>query len=224
MSLDEKLLNLQSQVTELKCIVTELQSELTDLKLQKFEKERDYQYYLEKKYNSSHKKNKFGIVDIETETAIIEIKRWHLYKNAFGQINCYNSDGKKKKIVYFFGKKPKNVNDIVELFEKNNIEVFHIYKNGVEILEEQLSNPDETDKFYKWLSENIIYKNGEILKLQDICIKFLNKDVGPRIKTNYKKSIQEYIRNNICNANHLYQDSKYNNIKYKGWKNLCIRK
>jgi hypothetical protein len=82
---------------------------------------------------------------------------------------------------------------------------------------------EENNDFYNWLEENIEYKECNILKLEDICILYLGKKIGPRSKTKFKKEVEKFIKIKFPNINHLYQDSKINNDKYKGWINLIIK-
>lgn len=76
--------------------------------------------------------------------------------------------------------------------------------------------------FNNWLNENIEYKENGILKLDDICMIFLDKKIGPRLKTKFKNCVENFIKNKFPTIDNKYQDSKINDIKYKGWKNLNI--
>lgn len=93
---DQRILQLQSQLETVsknkdklhsQCIqlaeTVETLRQFVDFKEDK--QESFFQKYLEKKFNASHTKNKFGTTDIETDDAIIEIKNWKNYKGAVGR-------------------------------------------------------------------------------------------------------------------------------------------
>lgn len=132
-----------------------------------------YQKYLEKKFNSSHTSNVFGITDIETKTHIIEIKRWNNYKAALGQLISYTHyyDNKKQKCVYFFGNKPRKIDEIISLFKTHDIDVYHLHVNKLngEITEEQLYIHHD-NHFYKWLDEHITYKENELIQVKNTIL------------------------------------------------------
>ena len=183
-----------------------------------------YQRYLEKKYNASHKKNAFGISDIETNDVVIEIKNWKKYKHSIGQLQCYNHHNNKQMIAYFFGSKPLNLNNILKQFHKHNISVFHIYEVDNEISEQKLEyfTINQNKDFTKWLSKNIIHTHGEVLKLSDVCDKYLGKKTNSRTLAKYKVFIEDFIKINFPNEKNLYQHSYYNNIQYKGWLHFSL--
>lgn len=80
----------------------------------------------------------------------------------------------------------------------------------------------ENNDFYNWLEDNVEYKEGEILKLEDVCIMFLGKKIGPRSKTKFKKEIEKFIKLKYPSIDFMYQDSKFNDNKYKGWLHLSL--
>ena len=49
---------------------------------------------------------------------------------------------------------------------------------------------EENNEFYSWLEENIEQTNNEILRLEDVCLLYLGKKIGPRAKTKFKKEIE----------------------------------
>jgi hypothetical protein len=79
------------------------------------------------------------------------------------------------------------------------------------------------DPFIKWLEENVEYNENKILKLKDVCESYLGIKVGPRIMTNYKFIIQNYIKFKYTNINSDFQNTTFQNNKYKGWRHLCIK-
>lgn len=96
---------------------------------------------------------------------------------------------------------------IIEKFLKENFKETNVnwkyykgWKNVIFI--------DKEDSFMKFLDENVEYKEGEVLKLSDVCEKFLGKNIGPRILGKYNYFIQKWIK-----CNHPYYQfsvSKYN--------------
>lgn len=67
-----------------------------------------YQMHLEKYLGGTHKRLKSGITDISTDNTLAEIKRWSCYKEAIGQLVCYNQEDPKDNIhLYLFGKYSK---------------------------------------------------------------------------------------------------------------------
>ena len=103
-----------------------------------------YQILLEDFLNGTHKVLSCCITDISTETLHAEIKDWCNWKDAVGQILCYNSiDPKKDLHVYLFGaKRPdKGKRDIIyDVMKHNNISPFELIHNtntgSVDILDE----------------------------------------------------------------------------------------
>jgi hypothetical protein len=76
-------------------------------------RENFYQSILEKIYHVTHKKLPCGETDITTDTFHAEIKEWNCYKEAIGQLVCYNScDPRHELRVYLFGSYSKKMKDI----------------------------------------------------------------------------------------------------------------
>lgn len=80
----------------------------------------------------------------------------------------------------------------------------------------------DIDAFHSWLSNKIKYTENKILKLESICTSYLGKSVGPRTKTKFKAAVEEFIQKTFPLIPHKYQDSKVNDIKYKGWVHLTL--
>ncbi len=89
--------------------------------------------------------------------------------------------------------------------------------------EEEVGETSTNNDFFNWLEENVEYNENSILKLDDVCFMFLGKKIGPRSKTKFKKEIERYIKTKYHNVNNVYQDSKMNDTKYKGWLHFCIK-
>lgn len=192
-------------------------------------KEQYYQRYLEKLFSAKHKKNKHGITDITTDTQIIEIKHWKAYKSALGQLISYKqSDSEKLLEVYFFGTYNKNKDSIIELFKQNNISVYELADTptGIQINEIYKYNHnslEETDDFFNWLEENIIYNEDSVVNLKDICKLYFNKDVSKREKTKCRKEIEKWISKKFTNIDSICKDSRFNGVKYNGWKGISFK-
>lgn len=82
---------------------------------------------------------------------------------------------------------------------------------------------NKEDNFSNWLNKNIEYKENSILKLSNCVEMYLGKQLGPRSKTTYKKDIENFLKNKFPTLNNLYQDSKINDIKYKGWLHFALK-
>jgi len=74
--------------------------------------------------NASHSRNTFGITDVTTAKAHVEIKHWRNFKNALGQLLFYHTaDQKKNLFVCFFGNLPTEERrlEINNVFAKHDI-------------------------------------------------------------------------------------------------------
>ena len=76
--------------------------------------------------------------------------------------------------------------------------------------------------FYNWLEENIIYKNGSILKLQDTIEIYIGKKISTRQLGKYRKEIEKYIKDKFKNIEWEYKQFWIGDAKHKGWQNLEI--
>jgi len=181
-----------------------------------------FQKYLEKKFNASHTKNKFGTTDIETDDAIIEIKNWKNYKSAMGQVVCYNYGINKRKVVYFFGKKPKNIKDVINLFKSHHIDMYHIEINVLgNVIEESLN--ECRDKFYKWCCLNIKSCDNGVLKLTDVVKRFTGVDEWhSKELSKYKSVLESLIKNYFKLIRWQYGVVTIDNKQFKGWKGLIL--
>lgn len=211
--------------------VIDLQNEF-ELRLKSLETKRDemyYQKFLEKQLNATHKRTKYGITDISTQDYHIEIKRWNDYKKALGQLLSYNYNKVKKLAVYFFGNvKDEQKTNIVELFQKNDIEIYEFIDtlDGIKI--NCYDNKDEKEndnkKFENWLCENIVYKENGLLQLKDICQLYLNKsDIHSKLSSKFKNPVEIYIKTNFENLQWKYGVIRINNKTHNGWKHLSLK-
>jgi hypothetical protein len=219
----QKFDNLQLQIDNLQGQVNYLNYQVTILSTRK--NEIFYQKHLEKLLNGTHQKTKHGYTDITTHDAIYEIKRWNDYKSCFGQLKSYSVGNEHKRLcAAFFGDTSfSKKQEIISLFSQNNIEVYTFLENDnykLSRLNPEIdveNNLIHQDSFEKWFDENIVYKEGSILQLKDVCYSFLNQVVPSRTKTKYKKEIEKFIKYKYPNVNNNMQHSTHNGIKYKGW-------
>lgn len=84
-----------------------------------------YQMLLENFLGGKHKKLLCGVTDLTTTNTHAEIKEWCSWKDAIGQLLCYNEDDPKDYLqVYLFGKRPGKIvaeTKIFDMFERRNI-------------------------------------------------------------------------------------------------------
>ena len=214
-------LNLQTQIDELKDKLEFLVAKRNEI---------FYQKQLEKILQGNHSITKHGITDITTKDTIYEIKCWNSYKSCFGQLKSYSVGNENKRLcgVFYGNVKEEKRKDIIELFTDNMIEVYEITENkdGVINLEHLNKNLEKDNTnindFHSWLDKHIVFKEGSVLKLGDVCKLYLGKSIGPRSKTKFKYEVEKFIKTKFIYLNNHYQDSKNNDVKYKGWINLCL--
>ena len=194
-----------------------------ELRLESLEEKRNeiyYQKFLEKRLGATHKRTDYGITDISTKNEHIEIKQWRDYKTALGQLLSYNFKDTKNLCVYFFGTiKDEQKTNIIDLFRAKNIKVYEFIDTLQGIVVNCLLNDNnEKDKldFYKWLQQNIVYKENQLLQLKDICLLYLNtNDIHSSISSKY--------RNEVVKLKCEYGVVKINNKTFNGWKHLYIK-
>ena len=80
----------------------------------------------------------------------------------------------------------------------------------------------ENNEFYNWLEENIQFKGGSVLKLQDTVELFCGKKISSRHLSKYRKEIEKFIKEKFKNIDNEYKQFWIQEIKYKGWQNLEI--
>ena len=82
----------------------------------------------------------------------------------------------------------------------------------------------ENNDFYNWLENNIEEKEGELLKLSEVCQIYTG-----RIKTNtlesgkYRKEIEKFVKQKYKEIKFEYGVVKINDKTYKGWKDVRIK-
>ncbi len=99
-----------------------------------------FQKILELHFRATHKKLPCGETDITTDEFHAEIKEWNCYKEAIGQLVCYNSfDPRHELRIYLFGKYIQRMKDIaLVVFKQQRIRPFEF----VEVEGKVLKPPD----------------------------------------------------------------------------------
>jgi len=115
-----------------------------------------YQKLLETVLCGSHKRLKCGITDITTDEYHAEIKNWSDWKEAVGQLICYNKhDPKNEMRLYLFGScNEKKLNMIHEDCKSFDIIVYNIVNNEDDTI--NICNMDTSEV-------NIYKPTGELL-------------------------------------------------------------
>ena len=103
-----------------------------------------------------------------------------------------------------------------------NYDILHVENNH------QLQPPPplyDTD-FENWLDENVEEKKYGILKLKNVCEKYLHKDIieighlPPKYSSIYRIQIEKYLEKKYPYINpiyYAYRDSSFNGNRYRGW-------
>lgn len=194
--MDSKIISLEKQIAQLAIENKILKDKIQNLEtsfmiinqqlddIQNKRNENYYQKFLEKYFNASHQKTKFGITDISTNNQHIEIKHWRNYKAALGQLLSYNFDNNKLLAVYFFGSiSDDQKQNIIELFHSKNVSVYEFVDGlkGIKIntlydctIEKEMQKTQE-QTFEKWIIDKVYFCQDSYMNLEEICIAFLGK-------------------------------------------------
>jgi hypothetical protein len=117
-----------NEITQLKNTVGQLITKIENLKEQPLNKndkiildlqyyknrknEKFYQLLIENYLGGTHKTLSCGITDVTTDSCHAEIKEWSSWKEAIGQLTCYNTvDPKDKLEMYMFGRYKQSCKD-----------------------------------------------------------------------------------------------------------------
>jgi phage/plasmid-associated DNA primase len=106
-----------------------------------------------------------------------------------------------------------------------NILLEYYSKNVPEPQEVQMSTnqyKEDNNLMFTWLNENVVKDSNSCLQLKDVCELFTGKKADNLLKSRIKKDIEKWIKETHADVKWEYQDSRYNNIKYRGWKHLKI--
>jgi uncharacterized C2H2 Zn-finger protein len=112
---------------------------LLDLQYYKNRKnEKFYQLLLEKYLGGTHKTLSCGITDITTDSCHAEIKEWISWKEAIGQLTCYNvADPKENLEMYMFGRYKQSCKDeAIKIVTTCKINIYEFIEvdDGIEII------------------------------------------------------------------------------------------
>ena len=111
--------------------------------------EKFYQLLLENYLGGTHKTLSCGITDVTTDTRHAEIKEWSSWKEAVGQLTCYNiADPKEKLDIYVFGKYAQKCKDeAIKIVISCKIDIYEFVDTdeGVSII--SLKNNEEIYKY-----------------------------------------------------------------------------
>ena len=99
---------------------------------------------------------------------------------------------------------------------------FRDVKEPIEVQVKTNEYRQENNEFYNWLEENVEYKPGSILKLQDTIEVYIGKKISTRQLGKYRKEMEKYIKERYKNVDWEYKQFWVGDIKYKGWQNLQI--
>jgi P4 family phage/plasmid primase-like protien len=109
-----------------------------------------------------------------------------------------------------------------------NILLNYYNREVKEPLEVQLKTNEyrqDNNDFYNWLDENICYKEGSVIKMNDLCELYTGKKVNNKKTGKYREQLDKYLVENKAKFNNhllMWRDSCYNNIRYKGWLHLAF--
>ena len=222
---NQKIQFLYTQLNEQTKTISELKNEIAILKESK--SEIYYQRFLEKHLGASHKVTKYGITDITTDSQHIEIKQWKHFKACLGQLKSYNHGDNKSLVAAFYGCEYKKKDDVIKLFHENDIHVWELVDtpNGINIEKYEIPfvENNATIDFHTWLDKHIVYKENCVLNLKDVCSSYNKSNLTTkRQKTIYKKEIENWVFKRLKGVNPTCVESRFNNIKFYGWKNLSL--
>jgi transcription elongation factor Elf1 len=116
-----------------------------------------FQKFLETVLGGSHKRLECGITDITTDKFHAEIKNFPAWKEAIGQLICYNMhDPKKEMRLYLFGShNDEKLNMVYEDCKSLNINVYNIVNNKDDTI--SICNIDTSEV-------NIYKASGELIE------------------------------------------------------------
>jgi IS1 family transposase len=180
-------------------------------------KEHDYQEHLESLIQATHKRNLYGVTDITTGDAHIEIKRWSDYKTALGQLIAYNHGERKQDLyVYFFGLYPEHKKEqVVELFKEQGINVNELCINS----KTWFNTKDEHITIF--IRETLGKKQSSKVHCKDVWDSYnqwcKKRDIKPGKQKVLEQRIEETF--NIEPKRRL----KLNGIPNRGWIDIAFR-
>lgn len=182
-------------------------------------KEIYYQKFLEKHLQASHKVTKYGITDITTDTAHIEIKCWKGYKACVGQLLCYNHNDNKQMIAAFYGDY-KDKTKVIELCHDKGIEVWDLVKspNDVDIVKHHLpSTLQPNDNLVEWLNKHIVLQQGSKLEAKVLSQIFFACQHGicNQSKGAFIKRVELHIKSQFPGVDNKNKVRKNGNLQFR---------
>jgi P4 family phage/plasmid primase-like protien len=82
----------------------------------------------------------------------------------------------------------------------------------------------ENNDFYNWLEENMEEREGELLKLSEICQIYTGKTkISTHESGKYKKEIEKFIKQKYKHLKFTHGVVKINDRTHKGWKDVTLK-
>uniref|UniRef100_A0A6C0E0Q1 Uncharacterized protein n=1 Tax=viral metagenome TaxID=1070528 RepID=A0A6C0E0Q1_9ZZZZ len=221
-TLQNDLIDLRDTVRKQQEGLKLLRDDVTALKCKRNEKY--YQTFLEGELGGGHKNTKYGVTDITTDVYHVEIKHWCNFKACLGQLQAYNHKDNKKLVAAFFGDTTTSKKlDIIQLFYDSFIDVWELcdFDFGVKIIKHKVES--DNDSFKEWLHEHVIYNQDSIVALKDICFSYCQKELYKKDKAKLRMQIEIWISRTFPMVQSKCMESRFNGVKYYGWKGLKLK-
>jgi len=140
------------QLKNLSIINTTNNNQKLKLELQYYKNRKNenfYQLLLEDYLGGTHKTLSCGITDITTDTCHAETKEWSSWKEAVGQLFCYNASDPKESIeMYMFGKYTQKCKDeAVKIATSYKINIYEFVETDDDISIISLKNNETVYKY-----------------------------------------------------------------------------
>jgi P4 family phage/plasmid primase-like protien len=106
-----------------------------------------------------------------------------------------------------------------------NILLEYYYKDVKEPIEVSIKTNeyrDDNNPFEAWMADNITSKEDSIVALKDICSLYFQKEVNKKDKNKLKKEIEKWIAKKYPMVESVCKDSRFNGVKYFGWRGIVI--
>ena len=93
---------------------------------------------------------------------------------------------------------------------------------GVDTPENNVEPSEETIRIQNWLNDNVERKDSALLKLKDVCFALYQRNINNHAKSKVRKEIEEWIKTKHPMIKWEYQDTRFQNEKYRGWCHLSL--
>jgi hypothetical protein len=80
----------------------------------------------------------------------------------------------------------------------------------------------DNNLLHAWLNENVVKDENGVLALKDICYLFTGKNADNHAKNKIKKEVEKWIKTTHTDIKWQYQDTRFNNEKYRGWRHFSL--